>query len=167
MVELREINKDNLEDILELRVSESQRGFVSSVAYSLAQAWVYRQTAFPFAVYADERPVGFVMLGYYEARNQYTLWKFLIDERYQHQGYGRKALQLAIGYLTENFDTREIYTGVSLGNGIARHLYQSAGFIATGLVEDNMEEMRVVCEKQALRAEGPQEGTEIPQGQGH
>lgn len=147
MVELREINGDNLEDILNLRVSESQRAFVSSTAHSLAQAWAYRKTAFPFAVYADELPVGFVMLGYYASRNQYTLWKFLIDERYQHKGYGREALQLAIRYLVKSFDAGEIYTGVALGNRIAKHLYQSVGFTVTGLAEDGMEEMRYLCEK--------------------
>lgn len=36
MVELREIKKDNLEDILKLSVSEHQEAFVSSTAYLLA-----------------------------------------------------------------------------------------------------------------------------------
>lgn len=144
MVELRKIGKDNLEGVLKLQVSESQKAFVSSTAYSLAQAWVYRNTAFPFAIYADKTLVGFVMLGYYEARKQYTLWKFLIDTQYQNKGYGRKALQLAIKYLIETFDVHEIYTGVAFENEIAKHLYRSVGFTETGLVEGNMEEMRYV-----------------------
>ena len=84
------------------------------------------------------------MLGYYEERKQYTLWKFLIDERYQNKGYGRKALLLAIDYLIDTFDVSEIFTGVSLGNEIAKYLYYSVGFEATGVVEDNMEEMKYV-----------------------
>lgn len=146
MVELREIGRDNLEEVLKLGVAESQKAFVSSPAHSLAQAWVYRETAFPFAIYADGVPVGFVMLGYYESRKQYTLWKFMIDRRYQNRGYGRAALRLAIGYLTETFGAREIYTGVILGNEAAKRLYLSAGFAETGLVEDNMEELRLLCE---------------------
>ena len=145
MVELREITKDNLEEVLKLRISECQEGFVSSTAYSLAQAWVYKETAFPFAIYADNVLVGFIMLGYYESKKQYTLWKFLIDKHYQNKGYGRKALQLAVKYLIETFDVSEIYTGVALGNEIAKHLYNSVGFVETGVVEDNMEEMRFVC----------------------
>lgn len=144
MVELKEITADNFDDIINLKVSEEQKNFVSSVAYSLAQAWIYKK-AFPFAVYVDSIPVGFVMLGYYEARKQYTLWKFLIDHKYQNKGYGRAALKLAIEYLTETFGVREIFTGVSLGNEIAKHLYISAGFTATGIIEDNMEEMRYIC----------------------
>ncbi|MBQ3161743.1 MAG: GNAT family N-acetyltransferase [Oscillospiraceae bacterium] len=143
MVELKEITPDNFEEVLNLKVAEHQKSFVSTVAYSLAQAWLYK-SAYPFAIYADEKAVGFIMLGYYEARKQYTLWKFLIDERYQNKGYGRKALQLAIDYLIDTFEVTEIFTGVSLGNETAKHLYASVGFEATGVVEDNMEEMKYV-----------------------
>ncbi len=146
MVELKEITKDNFEEILNLKVSKQQEGFVSSVAYSLAQAWVYK-TAFPFAIYADNNPVGFIMMGYYEARKQYTLWKFLIDKHYQNKGYGRNALQLAMNYLIETVGAKEIFTGVALGNETAKHLYGSVGFKTTGIIENNMEEMRYICDQ--------------------
>lgn len=145
MVELREITEDNFEEVINLKVSKNQESFVSSVAYSLAQAWAYKETAFPFAIYENEVPVGFVMLGYYKTKNYYTLWKFMIDKQYQNHGYGREALQLAIKYLIETFGVNEIYTGVALGNVIANHLYNSFGFVETGVVEDNMEEMRYIC----------------------
>lgn len=145
MVELKEITKDNLDDVLNLKVAEHQTSYVSSTVHSLAQAYVYRETAFPFAIYADRILVGFIMLGYYEARNQYTLWKFLIDEQHQNKGYGREALKLGIAYLKDRFDVKEVYTGVFLGNEAAKHLYSSAGFEVTGVVEDNMEEMRYCC----------------------
>ncbi|MBP3446744.1 MAG: hypothetical protein J6K64_05660 [Clostridia bacterium] len=66
MVELKAITKDNFEDVISLKVSEHQQAFVSSTAHSLAQAYVYRDTAFPFAIYADDTLVGFIMLGFYE-----------------------------------------------------------------------------------------------------
>lgn len=143
MIELREITEDNFEEIAKLKVSENQKTFVSSVAYSLAQAWVYKETTFPFAVYADDVPVGFVMLGYYAERKQYTLWKFLIDERYQNRGYGRQALKLGIKYLVDRFGVTEIYTGAVPENAAAKHLYRSVGFEPTGLAENGMEEMRL------------------------
>lgn len=82
MIRLMEIDKDNLDKVLELKIREDQAAYVSSVAFSLAQAYVYRKTAFPFAIYDDEILVGFIMMGYYEGRKQYTLWKLLIDKRY-------------------------------------------------------------------------------------
>lgn len=98
MVQLREITKENFEECLKLHVSESQECFVSSTVHSLVQAWLYYDTAFPFAVYADGTMVGFIMLGYYEVEEYYTLWKFMIDEKYQNKGYGKKALRLGIEY---------------------------------------------------------------------
>lgn len=144
MVELRPIIKNNIEEVLNLNVLEHQKTFVSSTACSLAQAYVYRETAFPFAVYADNTIVGFIMLGYYEARKQYTLWKLMIDKNHQNKGYGREALKQGITYLKDNYGVREIYTGVSLGNERAKRLYSSMGFKETGLVEDNMEEMKYI-----------------------
>ena len=145
MVVLKEITRENFDEVLALSVAEHQESYVSTVSVSLAQAYVYRDTAFPFAIYADEKPVGFIMLGYYESRKQYTLWKFLIDKEHQGKGYGKEALKQGITYLTEQFGAKEIYTGVSLGNEAAKGLYKSVGFVETGLVEDGMEEMRLEC----------------------
>ena len=145
MVQLKLITKENLEEVLALQVSNDQQSFVSSTAHSLSQAYVYQKTAFPFAIYADERLVGFIMFGYYEVRSQYTLWKFLIDQRYQGQGYGRAALRQGIAYMNETFAPKELYTGVSLGNTVAKQLYRSMGFVETGWVADGMEEMKYTC----------------------
>ena len=145
MIELRQVTQENFDEVIKLKVADDQRSFVSSVAESLAQAWLYHNTAFPFAIYADNIPVGFVMLGYYRSRDQYTLWKFLIDEKYQNNGYGKKALSLAINYLILTFNAKEVYTGVSIGNEKAKHLYVSFGFRETGIVEDDMEELKYSC----------------------
>lgn len=143
MVYLREIGKDNLNFVLNLKVAEKQDGFVSTTARSLAQAYVYKDTAFPFAIYSDEVLIGFIMFGYYEKKRYYTLWKFLIDEKYQNKGYGREALKRGVAYMKEKFGAKNIYTGVVLGNERAKHLYSSVGFMLTGIIEDNMEEMKL------------------------
>ena len=141
MISLKEITRENIDEVLSLKVEESQRTFVSSNGDSLAQAYVYSETAFPFAVYEDATIVGFIMLGYYEAKSYYTLWKFMIDSRYQNRGYGRKALELGIKHLQKRFGVSEIYTGVVPGNAVAKKLYESVGFKETGLLELGMEEM--------------------------
>ncbi len=132
MVVLREITKENYEECLNLNIADSQKNFVSSTAHSLAQAWVYYNTAFPFAIYVDDVMVGFIMLGYYEEQGYYTLWKFLIDEKYQNKGYGKKALKLGIDYLVNRFNVKEIYTAYYVTNCVARNLYASVGFCETG-----------------------------------
>ena len=143
MVTLREIDQENIDAVLALGVAPGQERYVSTTAVSLAQAQESRETAWPFAVYADDIPVGFLMFGFYEKKNYYTLWKFLIDRKFQHKGYGRAALKLGIEWMKENFHITELYTGCILGNETAKHLYLSLGFEATGVVEDGMEELRV------------------------
>lgn len=144
MVELREITKENYEECLRLHVAGSQRDFVSSTVHSLAQAWVYYDTAFPFAVYADGVMVGFIMLGYYEAEGYYTLWKLMIDERYQNRGYGKKALKLGIAYLVDRFGVKEVYTAYYKTNRVARNLYASIGFRETGEIVGNEVGMKLI-----------------------
>ena len=48
-IELRTITQENLEAVLNLSVFDCQKAFVSSTAHSLAQAYIYRNTSFPFA----------------------------------------------------------------------------------------------------------------------
>ena len=84
------------------------------------------------------------MMGYYEAKEYYTLWKLMIDKRHQNKGYGRKALELGIQFIKDKFDAKEVYTGVVPGNDVAKNLYKSIGFKDTDLVELGMEEMRLV-----------------------
>ena len=141
MVQLKPVTKENLDAVLALRVKENQKGFVSSTAESLAQAYVYAETAYPFAVCDDDEVVGFIMMGYYEAKQYYTLWKLLIDRDRQGRGYGRKALEAGIAFLRERFGAEEIYTGVLPENSAAKRLYRSAGFAGTSLFENGMEEM--------------------------
>lgn len=145
MVYLKEVTAENLDEVLRLEVRDDQKSFVSSPAVSLAQAYVYHETAFPFAVYYDQQLIGFIMMGYYEEKHYYTLWKLLIDQKYQNRGYGRKALEMGIALLKDQFQTKEIYTGVTPSNRIAKKLYASVGFVATGNIENNMEEMRLEC----------------------
>ena len=143
MVMLREITKENYEEILSLQVSKEQHGFVPSVTEALAQAWVYRDTAYPFAVYANGEPVGFIMLGYYEEKKQYTVWKFLIDEKHQCKGYGKAALRAAIEWLQQTFRVTEVFLGCAHENHVAEKLYASVGFIRTGFETETGFEMRL------------------------
>ena len=144
LVELKKIDKDKIDEVLELKVSAEQSDFVQTTSYSLAKAWAFRNTAFPFAIYAHDTIVGFIMLGYYELKDQYTVWQFLIDERYQHKGYGKAALGLGIQFLKESFNASEVYLGVKFQNIIAKKLYSSFGFIETGEKSDTAVEMKLI-----------------------
>ncbi len=72
---------ENYEECFHLKIAESQKAFVSSTVHSLVQAWVYYDTTFSVAIYADNTMVGFIMPGYYEVEGYYTLWKLMIEQR--------------------------------------------------------------------------------------
>lgn len=88
--------------------------------------------------------VGFIMLGYYEAGGYYTLWKLLIDEKYQNKGYGKRAVRLGIDYLVNRFKVKEVYTAYYVTNRIARNLYASIGFRETREIVGNQIGMKLI-----------------------
>jgi len=102
MVSLRPISESNSEAVEALRVSPAQEQFVSSVAESLLEATETPDgRALYWAVYADESPVGFVMISDEVGSPEYIphfLWKLLIDERYQRRGLGTATLDLIVEY---------------------------------------------------------------------
>ena len=137
MIKLKEITEENYIDCLNLNVADSQTSFVASNTYSLAQAWVYHETAYPFAIYNDDEMVGFVMMGFYKPKGVYNIWRFMIDERFQGKGYGKQALLLAIEYLRDKYNVTEIFLSFAPGNTVAEKLYTDVGFRRTGELEDN------------------------------
>jgi diamine N-acetyltransferase len=100
-IALRKITGKTVRTICSLGVSEEQKKFVAPNAVSIAQAY-YAKSAWFRAIYADETPVGFVMLAEVPKRGRHYLWRFMIDAKYQGKGYGRRALDLVIRHVKRN-----------------------------------------------------------------
>ena len=147
MVKLVPVDRQNAAEILHLQVKEKQRAFVASNEQSLAEAEITLAAggqAFPFGIYADEQAVGFLMVGFGTdeewidppavAHGNYSLWRLMIDGRYQHRGYGAAALQLALDWMQTLPCGPAEYCWVSYApqNKDARELYRSFGFCETG-----------------------------------
>jgi diamine N-acetyltransferase len=99
IVELREVTRENLRDVLRLKVAPEQEHFVADNAVSIAQAHFYPETAWFRAIYADETPVGFLMLSDNTSQPRYYLWRLMLDARYQKLGFAKKALELLFDYV--------------------------------------------------------------------
>lgn len=152
MIRLEKINAKNVWRVLRLRVSEAQDGFVASNTQSVVEAYLSVSEgghALPFGIFEDDEPVGFLMIGYdvdatYEnppkiAYGNYSLWRLMIDERYQKRGYGRAALALALD-LIRTFPCGKAeycYLSYEPENTVAKKLYQSFGFVENGETDDN------------------------------
>ena len=140
MVSLRPLRESNRQAVDALRVSPSQERFVSSVAQSLREAAEHPDAcALYWVVHAEDTPVGFVMIAD-EVRNpDYTphyLWKLLIDERYQRQGFGTATLDLIVEYFRGRPGVEELSTCAGQGPGSPVPFYERYGFENTGEVID-------------------------------
>ncbi len=63
-------------------------------------------------------------------RGYYYIWRFMIDKRYQGNGYGKEALKLAIDFIKTSPSGKAEYCWLSYEpeNEVARNLYLSFGF---------------------------------------
>lgn len=147
MLRLQKINGKNVWDILKLGVLENQKNFVASNTVSMIEAYTAiagNGYAFPFGIYEEDRPVGFLMIGFdvdddWEdapaiAKGNYNLWRLMIDSRYQNRGYGREAVRLALEFVNTFPCGKAEYCWLSYEpeNEVAARLYRSFGFVETG-----------------------------------
>lgn len=141
MVELRTIDEKNYEECLSLSVSVPDADFVDSVAWSLAEAWVFYEDSRPFAIYADDVMVGYVLM--YVGENNPQIINFMIDRRFQGKGYGKAAAKLCIEHLCKEHDARRISLPIKPENTAAQRLWSGVGFEATDDMEDGYLIMRL------------------------
>lgn len=147
MIKLEKINGKNVWDILKLRVSEEQKSFVANNDISIIEAYTAitgNGYAFPFGIYENDMPIGFLMIGfdtddYWDdapliAKGNYNLWRLMIDINYQNKGYGKEAVKLALKFIKTFPCGKAEYCWLSYEpeNKVARQLYHSLGFVETG-----------------------------------
>ena len=146
MVELRAITEDNFIDAFNLKLAPGQEDFVSHPIRSLAQAYVYRNQCQPFGIYAEEKMVGYVMVIYDYDIPEYDIWHMMIEESMQGRGYGGEALDRVLEYIrTKPFGGSDrIALTCNKNNPAARKLYESKGFSATGVEDDDEIEMVIM-----------------------
>lgn len=139
VVTLREITKENLDNILDLHVTSDQENFIASNAVSIAQAHFYPEVAWFRAIYADKTPVGFVMLKDDPVNSYYSLWRFMIDARFQKCGIGRRALELVIEHVKTRPGAKALLTSGVPGEGSPVKFYEKVGFTYTGEMDEDGE----------------------------
>ena len=144
---LEKITWDNCDAIMNLHVAKEQRDFVASNKDSFVDGFVRiideGKKVFPFGIYLGKKPVGFIMITYdvgedngeepsaeWFLRNSYFVWRFMIDRRYQGNGYGRRAMELALDFIRKFPAGEAKYCWLSYEpkNEVARKLYASFGF---------------------------------------
>ncbi len=145
-MELREITGENYQQVLNLSTGAGQEEFVAQNVRSMAQAWVFRDRARPYALYEGEEPVGFIMFDWRPEKKWVEIWRLMIDYRHQGKGYGRRAMELALEKIRRAgvFDRVQLY--YVPGNEKARALYRNLGFGETGNTLDGEIQMELILE---------------------
>jgi diamine N-acetyltransferase len=130
-IELRKIDHDNFYEICQLQVAQDQVNQVDSNAISLAEA---NFMDFPWfrGIYAENKPVGFILVNADTYAGKFTLWRFMLDQTKQSKGYGRKAIVLLSSELLHEFGASAIYTSVVDGTDSPKGFYLNCGFVPTG-----------------------------------
>jgi diamine N-acetyltransferase len=131
VVSLREVTAETVHDILSLEVSEEQKHFVASKAVSIAQAH-FEPKAWFRAIYADETPVGFLMLDDEPEVPKYFLWRYMIDAHYQKMGFGRRAMDLLLDHVRTRPGAHEMTLSCHPGEEGPEPFYRHYGFTRTG-----------------------------------
>jgi len=150
-ITLREITADTVRAICKLQVNEPQNQFVAPNSISIAQAYFEKKAWFR-SMYADETPVGFVMLYDDSEKPEYFLWRFMVDARYQGMGFGRQAIVLLIDHVRTRPKAADLMTSVIQKPGGPQEFYQKQGFVLTGEYEEGEALLRYDIENGSERS---------------
>ena len=150
---LEKISWENYCKVLKLRVSKEQENYVASNKASLIHAFLEMSNGTPvyaFAVMNGKTVVGFMQLMYsndwsgyeredwlnseehkqYEGHYYYYIWRFMIDKKYQGQGFGRESFKQTLDFIKTFPCGKAEYILLSYepSNELGRKLYGSFGF---------------------------------------
>ena len=146
MIRFEEITNANIWKVCALEPFEAQKDFVAENIQSLAEAYATRNegnNALPLAVHDDDDLVGFVMIGKGTVGNEnesklikenYSLWRLMIDKNYQGRGLGRQTLD-AVMELIRTFpfgEAKKVWLSYEPENTRARDIYRKYGFVENG-----------------------------------
>lgn len=151
MISFRKITEDNFAAIVQMKRPDGEK-FVASNTYSLAQAWLYREAGdvYPFAIYHEETPVGFMMLDEDLEERCLIIWRIMFPEEYQCKGYGTLAIKQIIQMAENSGKYDFILLDYVPENEIAKHVYEKLGFLPTGEIVNNGEiEMKLTLKNNA------------------
>ena len=141
-IKLVEVTEENWLEIATLSVREEQKGFLAPPIGILARGYVYRDcNARVWGIANADQMVGVALV---RDQNEepccYDLQQFMIDQRFQGQGYGSVALRqiLSVLKLERRFDCVEVC--VKNADIPALRLYEKIGFVDTGYIDPDLPE---------------------------
>ena len=130
-IRLVDITTNNWEEICTLNPGKEGREFVASNSFSITQS-IYEKGWIIKGIAKEKQLIGFTMYGFSEELTAYELCRFMIDDRYQGKGYGKRALQIIIDEMFHSYGCEKIYLSTDPNNLRGKYIYGNAGFVPTG-----------------------------------
>jgi len=132
-VSLREITGETVRSILKLsdQMVPGQERMVAPNAVSVAQAH-FSDKAWVRGIYADDTPVGLVMLHMDPDEGSYCLWRLMIAGPHQGKGFGRRAMGLVIDHVRSQPGGKALRASYVPIAGGPEPFYRKLGFEPTG-----------------------------------
>lgn len=136
MIKLVTIDPDNWR--LGLKVSETQKRFVSDSMKLLARAYAYRNSrSKAFVIYNDSNPVGMALYYDCDEVNAYDFSQLFIDERYQGNGFGIESAKQILELMKNDGKYDKVILCYIDGNEAAKNMYEKLDFHLTGECDGN------------------------------
>ena len=161
MIRLAPITEDNWFEAASLSVKDSQKGFVAPAIGILARGYVYRDcNARVFAIENDGVIVGLALVREFtDEPLGYDLQQFLIDARYQGEGFGSAALSLILEELRKEGHFNHVEVCVKKADAEAIRLYEKYGFIDSGYIDGDVPDaVNMICHLVPAAAAGGKNG---------
>ena len=139
MIRIKAVDAQNILDVCDLTTIQDSIGTTREAhfccnAVSIAET-KYNSEMYPNAIYNNTVLIGFFM--YQRAENQAdtaTICRFMIDDRFQHKGLEKKALEHILRGLKIQGVKKVVFI-INSTNGNAKNLSLSFGFQFTGKME--------------------------------
>ena len=138
-VKLMKIVENNFDDVIELELEKEQKKYLPSNVYSIAESTL-SPLFHPRAICKDDKVVGFLMYQFGEIgdvdEDECTIWRFMIDRKYQNTGIGKIAMGLVLKEIKEYERCKLVDIYYNPENLAAKKLYASYGFKEVGYRDD-------------------------------
>ena len=133
-IRLVDVTAENWRDAADLAPRDDQRAFVPALAARYLLLGVYGDTWHNLVAYDGATPVGHVMWGTDEDGSRW-IGGLLVDAAHQDRGVGRAIVAELLARLRDE-GSQPVRISHHPANLASRRLFESLGFVPTGVVED-------------------------------
>ena len=128
-VRLEPVTVNNRKACIALELAPSQKDFLPSNLYSIAEAQFYSEARSNVIYNSQDQLIGYALFGRDIFANKWKIFRIMIDKSQQGKGYGKRAMKEIIAQISGEPDGNEILISYQDDNQVARKLYAKLGFV--------------------------------------